>query len=196
MMDIKVEKVNFRDMTEFYWYEDFFSSDEIEKIKETAKQFEFEDGKAGSVKAGSEVNHEVRSSRVKWMLLNDDSTWIYDKIALGIREANKECWDFDWDGKAETIQYTEYRASENGHYDWHQDCGDGYQSLRKMSAVVILNDDYEGGKLEIWNTDVDKLDQKSGSMVVFPSYMLHRVLPVTSGLRKSLVLWVGGTPYK
>ena len=47
-MDIKVEKVNFRDMTEFYWYEDFFSSDEIEKIKEAAKQFEFEDGKAGT----------------------------------------------------------------------------------------------------------------------------------------------------
>jgi PKHD-type hydroxylase len=195
-MEIEIEKVKYRDMTEFYWYSGFFNSEELAKIKETSEQFAFEDATAGSMKDKHEVNHKVRSSRIKWLQLNDSTTWIYNKIVDGIRGANKELWDFNWNGKTETMQYTEYKATENGHYDWHQDNGDGMQSLRKISAVIILNDDYEGGRLDIYNSSVDELEQKAGDMIVFPSYMLHRVEPVTSGLRKSLVIWVGGTPYK
>jgi PKHD-type hydroxylase len=57
---------------------------------------------------------------------------------------------------------------------------------------------YEGGDLEIWQGGEvrDKTPRGSGIVIIFPSYMMHRVTPVTKGVRRSLVLWVGGEHYK
>jgi PKHD-type hydroxylase len=71
--------------------------------------------------------------------------------------------------------------------------------LRKISLVVQMSDpeDYEGGSLEL-NTGgpIVEPTKTKGSVIIFPSYLLHRVTPVTSGLRKSLVLWAGGSSLK
>ena len=107
----------------------------------------------------------------------------------------------------ESIQYTEYYASENGHYDWHQDIGKGeLPSKRKVSITIQLSEseDYDGGELLICvgSNGSGQLDNNrvcprgKGVGVLFPSYMMHRVTPVTRGTRKSLVLWVGGSPFK
>jgi PKHD-type hydroxylase len=117
-----------------------------------------------------------------------------------ITEANDELWKFDIHDVLENIQYTEYHATDDGHYDWHQDIGPGNASLRKISLTVQLTEDsaYEGGDLEIWNggSNSDKTPRGSGVVIIFPSYMMHRVTPVTSGIRRSLVLWVGGQHFK
>ena len=115
-------------------------------------------------------------------------------------EANRELWDFDLISAIELIQYTEYYASEGGHYDWHQDIGPGVGSLRKVSLTVQLSDsdEYEGGDLEIWQggQSIVQAPRGAGNVVIFPSYMMHRVKKVTKGTRKSFVLWVGGQHYK
>jgi len=127
-------------------------------------------------------------------------------MALAI-EANTELWNFDLHSAPESIQYTEYYAHENGHYDWHQDIGPGeLPSRRKISITIQLSDsdDYEGGELQMcYGGDgkgnlVDSVTcpRGSGVSVLFPSYMLHRVSEVKKGTRKSLVLWVGGSHYK
>ena len=72
-------------------------------------------------------------------------------------------------------------------------------SHRKVSVIVQLSDtsEYKGGELQI-NTggQIKTIPKVKGSVVIFPSYLLHRVTPVTTGLRKSLVLWAGGGHYK
>jgi len=110
-------------------------------------------------------------------------------------EANRVTYNFDWDGITENIQYTEYDAEYKGHYDYHIDVG-GDRQNRKISAVVMLNDGYEGGELELYGKDISYALGK-GNVIIFPSFMLHKVHPVTKGLRKSLVVWgISEKPFK
>ena len=85
-------------------------------------------------------------------------------------------------------------------YDWHVDCGDSSPAcFRKISITVQLTgqDDYSGGELVLKYGKNDTIIPKDkGRVAIFPSFMLHRVTPVESGIRKSLVLWLGGLPYR
>jgi len=75
-------------------------------------------------------------------------------------------------------------------------------SKRKVSMVVQLSDpsEYEGGELQYFKggnpENSESIMKMKGLTVVFPSYMMHRVTPITKGVRKSLVLWLGGEHYK
>ena len=117
-----------------------------------------------------------------------------------IKEANDTIWNFDLYSVLDDIQYTEYHATNDGHYGWHQDIGPGALSTRKVSITVQLSgpDEYEGGDLEYWKggQDIQKAPRGKGVVFIFPSYMMHRVTPVTKGVRRSFVLWVGGGHYK
>jgi PKHD-type hydroxylase len=119
-----------------------------------------------------------------------------------IMEANNALWDFNLVSVLEQIQYTEYYASEEGHYGWHQDIGPGPMSTRKVSITVQLSgpDEYTGGDLEIWRggdlENVEKAPRNKGLVFIFPSFMMHRVTKVETGIRRSFVLWVGGEHFK
>jgi PKHD-type hydroxylase len=96
------------------------------------------------------------------------------------------------------LQYTLYNY-ENNHYACHRDLGIGKQSNRKLSIVLMLSDpkDYAGGNLEIFNSgEFTSIPNKKGNVVIFPSFEWHRVLPVTSGIRKTLVAWVTGPCFR
>ena len=142
----------------------------------------------------------VRSSIVKWIRPTEGWEWLFTKMMDMASTANSSLWKFDLHTAPEAIQYTEYHASEGGHYNWHQDIGPGMLSLRKVSITVQLSDpsEYEGGELQIWQGGDEPINapKGKGTVVVFPSYMMHRVTRVTSGVRKSLVLWVGGEHYR
>ena len=95
----------------------------------------------------------------------------------------------------EPPQLAEYATGDK--YDWHLDYGPGHAAFRKLSVSVQLSDpkDYEGGELEMWPSTVAPRGQ--GALIVFPSFLPHRVRPVTRGVRYSLVAWaVGRTPYR
>ena len=105
---------------------------------------------------------------------------------------------YDIDG-FESFQYTVYKSKTKQHYDWHIDSGNTYQKYeRKISASIILSDPskYEGGEFEcVLNGRVDEPfigKPNKGDVIFFSSWMPHRVRPVTSGIRKSLVCWVMG----
>ena len=143
-------------------------------------------------------NQHIRKSNLVWI----DDQWIYNVIHPYIHEANKQAgWNFqcDW---SEPCQFTKYNL--NQYYDWHCDSGiKEKKKIRKISVTCQLNDpcEYEGGDLEFdqRNYRPDQRDPdkhvfkcnnlKKGSVVVFPSYMWHRVKPVTKGVRYSLVIW-------
>lgn len=153
-----------------------------------------------------------RKSDLTW--LND--TWIYKEIHPYIHKANKDAgWNFEWD-RSESCQFTKYK--HNQYYDWHCDSWDRpYQKkegdpdngkIRKLSMTCQLTDgsEYKGGELEFdfRNNDPDKKSNihkcteilSKGSIVVFPSFVWHRVKPVTKGKRYSLVMWNLGYPFK
>jgi PKHD-type hydroxylase len=79
------------------------------------------------------------------------------------------------------------------------DIGHGSGSLRKISVVIQLSDptEYEGGELQVMNGEEPYrvCNKEKGSLIMFPSFLLHRVTPVTKGCRRSLVLWISGPPF-
>ena len=162
----------------------------------------------GMAKASDEEvikNQHIRKSNLVWI----DDQWIYQTIHPYIHEANKKAgWNFQWDW-SESCQFTKYNL--NQYYDWHCDSaikeGDN-KKIRKLSVTVTLSDpkEYKGGELEFdfRNMDPDKKPNirkckeilPKGSLVVFPSFVWHRVCPVKSGERNSLVIWNLGWPFK
>ena len=197
------------DPQQWYWYQNGLSQEEVQKIIKLASELPVERattiGSDGEEHEGNDPDG-IRSSMVKWIPQNSNWDWLYKKMTEWAVEANKELWNFDLHSAPEQIQYTEYYAHENGHYDWHQDIGPGeLPSKRKISITVQLSDseEYEGGELQITtggdtsnNWGAQTCPRGRGVVVLFPSYMMHRVSPVKEGTRKSLVLWVGGSHYK
>ena len=147
--------------------------------------------------------HDTRKSDVAWI----DDQWVYDLIWPYMMSANESAgWKYEI-AAAERLQLTKYK--ETGYYTWHED-GIGshnevyhdpdnkfrHGNTRKLSMSVILNDDYTAGDLEIFQTKDPLPKFKEGSIVVFPSFLHHRVTPVTEGTRYSLVSWFIGSPFK
>lgn len=179
----------------YYWYRDGFNKNELDKIYNDLNDVPFQE----ATTFGSS-DKKVRSSRIKWIPMNDQWNWLYTKLVNMAKDANGQMWNFDLYSAPEQIQYTEYLAEDEGHYTWHQDIGPGMGSHRKISITVQLSDadEYEGGDLEMWKggETLQQAPRGAGVVFIFPSYMMHRVTPVTKGLRRSFVLWVGGNQYK
>ena len=186
------ENVNF---TDYYWFKSAFSPQELSAIEKMTEKLEFQDGKTGE---GTDGLTDYRKSRIKWCPQNQEWGWVYNKLHNYIKEANDIMWKFDLTLMPEQIQYTEYYGTQEGGYEWHMDTGIAMQNRRKVSVTVQLSheDEYEGGDLEFNIGKNLVAPRQQGAAVIFPSFYLHRVTPVTKGTRKSFVLWVGGEPYR
>lgn len=177
--------------------ENQFSEPELKEIFSILKNLNYEDGRVLSKEKKGDVNLDIRKSQLKWIYSNQETSWLYTKLMKIIHSVNLSRWNFELVMAREPIQYTEYDI--NGEYDWHIDTGIGLSAQRKVSVSILLSDpdEYEGGDLEIWpGGEVKIMPRIKNSMVIFPSCLMHRVTPVTKGVRKSLVFWVGGTPYR
>lgn len=179
-----------------YFFNPAFNDEEIAAIEKTAQQFEAQVAQVGEI---GNVQEKVRKSTVRWIARNPETEWIYQKLIGMINEANEHLFHFNIYNTPEIIQYTEY-YQDGGHYDFHLDMGKGVPlCTRKISVAVQLSDPkkYKGGDFEILRgSSPEKMLRGKGVALLFPSYLLHRVTPVTKGVRKSLVLWVGGGSFK
>lgn len=139
----------------------------------------------------------VRDSKVSWIYPSKDSEWLYRTMTDYVNILNYNLFKFELNGFAEGLQFTKYEAPA-GKYETHMDKTLG-SHIRKLSVVVQLSnpDDYDGGELCIHlSHDSLVMDKKQGNLVVFPSYVLHGVKPVTRGTRYSLVAWITGPAFK
>lgn len=186
--------VNFGD---YYWFDMGFTPNELTRIESMTSDLEWNDAATGQ--DDSSTISEYRKSRIKWCPHTSEWEWVYSKLHDMLVEANDVMWKFDLTHMREEIQYTEYYGNNSGGYEWHMDCGVGIQNQRKISVTVQLSapDEYVGGDLQFnLGGGTRTAPRLQGATVVFPSFYLHRVTPVKSGIRKSFVLWVGGEPYK
>ena len=176
----------------YYYFTKAFTEQEIEKIIEIGES----QPKIKATTIGEEITQqesEYRISDISWLSNNPKTNWVFDRISDLAIKANSEMWNFDiWDFQ-DDLQYTTYYGN-GGHYDWHADLGVGI-SNRKLSVVLQLSnpDEYEGGDLQM-NTggSIINVPRGKGLICFFPSFVLHRVTPLSSGLRRSLVTWLCG----
>ena len=180
----------------YYWYfKSAFSPKLCSKIVEHGLQQQDEKAKNS--------RKDVRESSIVWL----EDEWIRDEIYPYLHKANRKAgWNFDWDD-SETVQFTKYKKDQ--FYNWHLDQyfkPDRQGKIRKLSVTVNLLDkkEFSGGDFEFDFThkygqqkpEKCKEIEPRGSIVVFPSFVWHRVTPVTAGTRYSLVMWALGPPFK
>ncbi len=185
-------KMNF---AEFVYYNDFFLPHEVDKIRSLWDDDESIKATLGG--SDEKYNDDLRKSSVIFLDDNEEMKWIYEKLKMIAIAANHEYFWFDILGFHQKLQLTQY--SEGDFFDWHLDFGAAEISARKLSVTVQLSDpdDYEGGDLEFMiNQKTVKAPRDKGTIVVFPSFIMHRVTPITKGTRKSIVGWVSGPPYR
>ena len=179
-----------------------FTEHEIDYINTYLKSYEHKPGLVGESGEG-EDKARVRIADVKWIDY-EGARWIYDKVWMAISKANEICWNFDimpsTPRLGNKLQYTRYTAESGGHYDWHIDMGTTNQWLRKLTFTIQMSDpsQYEGGELQVSTSCESKYygRKKKGSMTIFPSFLQHRVTPVTKGVRFSMVGWIGGPRWR
>jgi PKHD-type hydroxylase len=176
----------------YYYYTNALTPEELQKIIEIGEKYPKQPGTTVSTNQSEGVS-EYRISEISWLPKNEETAWIHDKFSDYAIMANKEMWNFDIWGFGDNLQYTKYYG-DGGHYDWHVDLGPGI-SNRKLSCVLQLStpEEYEGGQLQINpGGNILEVPKGLGTMVFFPSFLLHRVTPLTSGVRKSMVTWFCG----
>ena len=149
---------------------------------------------------GQVSDDRVRRAEVAWLDDLGDTGWIMDRMTALVARANRDGFGFDIAELSESAQVARYDAADAAHFDWHADIGAGaLAARRKLTAVVQLSDpaSYEGGRLEVRpDSTVVGADTTRGTAIVFPSFVLHRVTPVTSGVRWSLTLWAHGPAFR
>ena len=184
-----------QDMLRIATVENVVDADEIARLATIASKFELIRGGISGLRF---PNEHIRRSNVRWLNRTPDTYWIYARLMEHIVELNDRYWRFDLNFLSAEMQYGEY--TESGHYRWHLDLGSGNLSNRKLSCSVQLSDpdEYDGGELELkLGSETIVTPRTQGTLIVFPSFLIHRVAPVTRGVRRSLVGWASGThPYR
>jgi PKHD-type hydroxylase len=174
------------------------SDEECDAILARAENYAEADATIGfSESLRSDLVH--RTSTIRWFNVNREPD-IVARIMEFVRSSNRTNFGVDIEAPFE-IQFTEYHATNKGHYDWHQDVW--FESprpyARKLSVVVQLSDpaDYAGGEFEFFGIPNPAANfAPRGSILIFPSFLQHRVLPVSKGIRRSLVTWIEGPNWR
>lgn len=186
-----------REHEPFVVWNNGFTLDELGRIQSYCDALPQSKATIGS-KSEDEDFADYRKSKVGWISLGPDTQWFYDRMAWIARQLNSMFYRFDLTGFVEDMQFTVYDG-EGDHYEWHVDAGVNHTAPRKFSLVLQLTDpkQYEGGELQVQTgKEPVVVKREQGLVAAFPSYALHRVTPVTRGIRKTIVVWVSGPPFK
>jgi len=192
-------------------WDNIFNKDEISRIEKICENYNVEFKKALTVGRDEDSDdlEEMRRSKIKFINRDPETAWIFDKYNNLADVMNKGFYGFDIYGY-EAFQYTVYDSSENGMYEWHMDAilGENIdvhtmtESTRKLSLVTLLSDpgvDFSGGEFQLNlgnQLHATTVPFKKGTVVAFPSFMCHRVKPILTGIRKSIVIWLEGPKFK
>lgn len=179
----------------YVFFKDLFTKEECQKIIDLKDVIQPHQAKIGGSTIEGDINTEKRRTEIRWINWNSELDWVFEKIGTAVSSSNNKWWQYHLSGMNEALQLTHYKSEDLGHYDWHEDHGHTGNFLhRKLSCIMPLNEGYEGGDFEIFQ--IGKPPELTlGTLLIFPSFKVHRVTPVTKGERWSLVNWVNGPPF-
>jgi PKHD-type hydroxylase len=191
---LKIEKVD--GMLSIHAMPDAFTKSECELIISMISQSPTNE----ALLVGSNKDHNLRKSELVW---TDDVVgmeWVMDRLIELVRKSNRDHFEFDLREFAESPQVAIYKSSDSGHFVWHSDIGSGPASgKRKLTLVLQLSgsDTYEGGDLEVMpGAQILTAGRAQGCVSIFPSFTLHQVTPVKSGIRHSMTVWAHGPAFR
>ena len=177
-----------------FFVKNIFSERFLFDIDEYASHQQLENGGTGTIEDPNN-SIELRSTKIHWMTnekYKDSLLPIYQEIGAIVRRINDSMWGYSYNGY-ESFQYSEYEVGD--HFNWHNDQANFTGPTRKISFSLGLSNsnEYEGGDLVIKTSFKEnhyKLDR--GDIIVFPSWVLHKVTSVTKGKRRVVVGWGEG----
>jgi PKHD-type hydroxylase len=187
-----------------YWKANLSKKD-CEQVKNLAMSYPVKDGEIGHSANLTIKDSSIRKSKIRWLpRFSQEFYSLFGHMELLFHQSNKDAFGFDLKLFHE-IQFTEYHASGEDKYDWHHDTKwvSPQPYRRKLSMCIQLSDpeDYEGGTFEFHPEDVPERPKPEellpqGTVLIFPSFLRHRVTTVTKGTRYSLVTWYEGPNFR
>ena len=174
-----------------------FTPEQCRLIIQAGHKEKPEQAKVGGGKDGKQ-DTKKRVTTISWIPFHKMPE-MYKAVENQLSIVNLNHMMFDNVRLTEPAQFTEY--PKGGFYDWHMDLNafgqTGQHPIRKISMTCLLSDPSEfiGGDLA-FDDGKSKITLQQGQAVFFASFMRHRVEPVKKGIRRSLVMWFGGTPFK
>ena len=176
-----------------------FTSEQCKMIIDVGHQCKQEEAKLSDGNKGHD-DTKKRITTISWILF-DKLPQMYTVIENQLSNVNLNHFMFDGVKLTEPAQFTVY--PEGGFYDWHMDLNSfghtGQHPIRKISMTCLLSDpsEFTGGDLLFADANQkEPVQLKQGQAIFFASFLRHKVAPVKKGIRKSLVMWFGGPPFK
>ena len=175
-----------------------FTPDQCRQVIECGRRQKPQKAQVGmGQRPGGGLDTKKRVTTIGWIPFKEMPE-MYAQVDSFIQKSNRNHFGFEDVHITEQAQFTEY--PEGGFYDWHMDTDVNMihePPVRKISMTVLLSPEnqFEGGELEI-TAPGKSAKLKQGHAIIFASFLAHRVAPVTRGVRQSLVMWFGGTPFK
>ena len=171
----------------------------MDKIIELGESRPLVPGKIFAEQNNLRTIERTRRCKIAWLEPGADTEWLFRDMAKYVADLNARYFGFDLFGFVDHLQYTVYEGSVSkpGHYGWHIDMG-LTTAPRKLSISLSLSEptDYRGGELQFRDLSQKKAGKEAGHIHAFPSWAAHRVTPVTTGIRRSLVGWIAGPPFR
>jgi PKHD-type hydroxylase len=181
--------------------DNIFTNKELDSIVNYCETYEVHESTVGTDRIKKQ---STRQSDIKFHNIDQHNHWIFERLLDSAESINQQFYNFELSG-FNYFQYTTYN-NIGSHYDFHVDIMYGNRIThwsevmpKKLSFSLILSDpkDYTGGDFEIMvDKDPTIIEQPKGRLLAFPSFILHKVSPIISGSRKSLVFWVLGPKFK
>jgi len=177
-----------------------FTPQQCQDIIDMGHQQKAEEAKVGHREGGKEGNHDtkMRVTTISWIPFKTMPE-MYKTIERSMLQANGNHFGYEGMTITETAQFTEY--PKGGFYDWHMDADVSCihePPVRKISMTILLSNqsEFEGGDLEFMTEGGKPPQLLQGQAIYFCSLLRHRVAKVKKGIRRSLVMWFGGPPFK
>jgi len=160
------------------------------------------DGRTGGIDEHGPggYNPNIRETNISFF---DQYHWIHGICLHYANAANVNAkWNFDI-RYAQNVQYARYFPDQ--HYSIHEDdtVRPHREEMRKLSVAIQVSSpqNYEGGQFSIQSQCGKEMQQvneftRRGSVIVFPSVMKHGIMPVTYGVRHSIVCWIVGPNFR
>jgi len=179
--------------------EPIFSPEQCQNIINAGHQQKAQEAKVGhKEEAEGKYDTKKRITTISWIPFNVMPD-MYKIIERSMLQANGNHFGYEGMRLTEYAQFTEY--PKGGFYDWHMDAeinGRYEPPVRKISMTILLSPqvEFEGGDLEFMTEGNKPPQLMQGQAIYFCSFIRHRVAKVKKGVRRSLVMWFGGPPFK
>jgi PKHD-type hydroxylase len=178
--------------TPYWWWNGILSPELCDVIIGEGDKLISDDGRVGGNGAGV-YDPRSRETNISFF---DQHHWISGLCLHYAMAANANAqWNIDING-SQNVQYARYFPDQ--HYNLHRDASITQElTMRKLSVAIQISDPstYEGGEFEIEGTVLEDFKAR-GSVVVFPSILMHGIKPVTKGVRHSIVCWITGPRFR